>query len=225
MLKSNGGTFVVAGQAAYVQEGSKERNKMGPQTELIRAVNLALAATLILSALKLGVALATNSVGLFSEAIHSFLDLLSSTLTRIVVGLSERPADEERPFGYGKLQNLSALFEAFLLLIAGVYIIYEGLSKIHAGSKIQNVHWAMGVTVLSMVVNLYVYFQNRGVARAAESIAIETNAYHFLTDFFSSAALLIGLAIIDYTRWDIIDPIAAILIAAYIFWVAMAQIK
>lgn len=193
--------------------------------ERIRAVNLALLATLILSAVKLVTAFMTGSVSVLSEAIHSGLDLISSILTRIVVGVSDKPADEGRPFGYGKLETLSALFESVLLLVAGVYILFESASSFRHGTEIENVGIAIIVTTASMVINLFIYFQNRNVGRAHESLAIETNAYHFLTDFFTSAALLLGLVVIRYTGWVILDPIAAGLISVYIFWVAVAQLR
>lgn len=195
------------------------------QKQRIEAVNLALAATVALSVMKLAVAAVSGSVGMLSEAIHSALDLVSSLITRVTVSVSHQPADENHPFGHGKLETLSALFEAFLLIVAGIYIVYEAFVHAHAPHEIKHMGWAMGVTVLSMVVNVFVYVQNRGVGREHESLAIETNAFHFLTDFFSSAVLLIGLATVEFADWPAADAVAAGVIAVYIFWVAAAQIR
>lgn len=191
----------------------------------VRAVNIALVATFLLCVAKVSVAFFSGSISVLSEAIHSGLDLLSSVLTRLVVAVSLKPADPGRPFGYGKLENISALFEAFLLMAAGVYIVYEGVQSLHHGAALKNLDWAMVVTVVSMVVNMAVYLQNRHVGRLEESIAIETNALHFLADFFTSAALLVGLVVIHFTQWTFIDPLAAVALAIYIFAVAVAQIR
>lgn len=180
----------------------------------------------MLSVSKLVVAGATGSIGVLSEAIHSGLDLLSSLVTFFTVRASARPADWDHPFGHGKLENLSALLEAFLLLVAAGYIVFESASRWKSGEHtVVHMDWALAVTAVSVVVNLYVYFQNRSVGKAEESIAIETNAYHFLTDVFSSLAVLLGLILLQLTGWSFLDPLIAVLIAVYILWVAIVQMK
>lgn len=183
-------------------------------------------ATFVLTAGKLAVSIATGSVGVLSEAIHSGLDMLSSLVTFFVVRASGRPADWDHPFGHGKIESISALFEAFLLLVAGGYILYEGISTwLDPQHSIEHMGWALIVIGISVLVNLFVYFQNRKVAHEEESIAIETNAFHFLTDVFSSLAVFISLAIVRITGNASIDAIVAVLIAVYICWVGVAQMK
>jgi cation diffusion facilitator family transporter len=180
----------------------------------------------VLTTAKLAVAVATGSVGVLSEAIHSALDLLSSIVTFFVVRASIKPADWDHPFGHQKLESLSAMFEAFLLLAAGAYIVYEGLvTALSTGHHVHYLGWGLAVTGASSLVNLFVYFQNRGVARAEESIAIETNSFHFLTDVFSSFAVFASLALVGLTGAVIFDPLVALLVAAYVFWTGVAQIK
>lgn len=175
---------------------------------------------------KLGVSVATGSIGVLSEAIHSGLDLLSSLVTFFVVRASVRPADWDHPFGHGKIEGLSALFEAFLLLVAGGYIVYEGASRwAGEGRAVQHLDLGILVTGVSAVVNLLVYLQNRRVADAEESLAIETNSFHFLTDVFSSLAVFLSLGLMRFTDWVFLDPLVALVIAGYIFWVGVEQIK
>lgn len=172
------------------------------------------------------VAIATGSLGVLSEAIHSALDLVSSLLTFFVVRAAVRPADWDHQFGHGKIESISALFEAFLLFVAGAYIIYEGIDRTsNAHHHVQHVGWGLAVLALSMVVNLYVYLQNRRVAHAEESIAIETNAFHFLTDIFSSFAVFLSLGVIHFTNWEWLDPVVAIGIAIYIGWIGVQQMR
>lgn len=190
------------------------------------AANLALAATAFLTLSKLAVALVTGSVGVLSEAIHSGLDLVSSLVTFFVVRASIKPADWDHPFGHGKIESISALFESALLIIAGGYILYESLAAWYSPTHhIHYIEWGLGITAFSIVLNLFVYFQNKKVAHAEESIAIETNAFHFLTDVFSSLAAFIGLLLVEWTGRTYFDVLIGILISFYVFWIGMVQIK
>ncbi len=179
------------------------------------AVRLAFFATLILSILKIAAAWFTGSVSVLSESIHSSFDLLSSVLAQLTVVRAIAPADNDHQFGHGKLETLSALFEGILLVVAGVFIVYEGISHLRYGHPVVAMPVAMGVMAISVVVNLLVYLQNKKVAKHEESIAIETNAYHFLTDLITSLALLGGLVLIHFTGWHWVDPLAAVFVALY----------
>jgi len=204
------------------------KNEADPESLRRRsaAATLALIATFVLTVVKLGVSIATGSIGVLSEAIHSGLDLISSLVTFFVVKESIRPADWDHPFGHGKIESISALFEAFLLLIAGGYIVYEGLSTWFEGAHaVHNIGWGLLVTGASVAINLFVFLQNRHVAHSEESIAIETNAFHFLTDVFSSLAVFISLGVVHFTGWVAVDLVAAFGIAVYIGWVGVVQIK
>ncbi len=185
-----------------------------------------MAATFFLTVAKIGVSIVTGSVGVLSEAIHSGLDLISSLVTFFVVRASVRPADWDHPFGHGKIESLSAMLEAVLLLVAGVYIVYEGVSKWAAPEhQVHHLGWGLAVTGVSVLINLGVYFQNRNVAVEEESLAIETNSFHFLTDVFSSLAVFLSLGVIHFTHWIFLDPLIALVIAIYVFWVGVEQIK
>jgi cation diffusion facilitator family transporter len=153
--------------------------------------------------------------------------LLSSVVTYFVVKASVRPADWDHPFGHGKIESLSALFEAFLLLVAGGYIIYEGLARWtgSAPHHVEHIDWGLAVTGASIFLNLFVYFQNRRVARDEESIALETNAFHFLTDVFASIAVFISLLVLRSTQWIFVDALTGFLVAGYVFWIGVVQIK
>ncbi|MGE4234056.1 MAG: cation diffusion facilitator family transporter [Bacteriovoracia bacterium] len=191
-----------------------------------RATNIALSATFLLFVMKVVISIFTESVGLLSEAIHTGLDLLSSVVTYFVIRVASQPADSDHPFGHGKIESLSALFEAFLLLVAAGYIVFEGISKWALGTHhLHNISWGLGVIGFSMIINLLVYLQNRHVAKAEESIAIETNAFHFLTDVFSSLAVFISLGLVHFTGATFWDPLVALIIAVYMSWIGILQIK
>lgn len=154
-----------------------------------------LAAAVLLTGTKLGIGVWTNSLGILSEAAHSGLDLVAAAVTLWAVRVSSRPADREHTYGHGKVENLSALFETFLLLVTCVWIIGEAFERLMAVKEVEvepNI-WAFLVVIMSMVVD---FSRSRALKRAADkyaSQALEADALHFSTDIWSSAVVLLGL--------------------------------
>ena len=154
-----------------------------------------LAAAILLTGTKLGIGLWTNSLGILSEAAHSGLDLLAAAVTLWAVRASSRPADPEHPYGHGKIENLSALFETILLLVTCLWIVKEAGERLffHKPFELTINIWAFLVVVLSIVVD---YSRSRALKRAADkysSPALEADALHFSTDIWSSAVVMVGL--------------------------------
>ena len=154
-----------------------------------------LLAAVLLTGTKLGIGLWTNSLGILSEAAHSSLDLVAAAITLWAVQAASRPADQEHPYGHGKIENLSALLETFLLLVTCLWIIGEAAHRLFFAAKVHvdpNL-WAFLVVLLSMGVD---YSRSRALKRAADkyaSQALEADALHFSTDIWSSAVVLLGL--------------------------------
>jgi cation diffusion facilitator family transporter len=154
-----------------------------------------LAAAVLLTGTKLGIGLWTHSLGILAEAAHSGLDLVAAAVTLWAVRVSSRPADREHPYGHGKIENLSALFETVLLLVTCVWIISEAKSRLFSETlvHVDANKWAFLVVILSMVVD---FSRSRALKKAAdkyESQALEADALHFSTDIWSSAVVFLGL--------------------------------
>ncbi|MDR3608321.1 MAG: cation diffusion facilitator family transporter [Oligoflexia bacterium] len=186
---------------------------------------MGLAATIGLTALKLGVGIASGSVGVLSEAIHSFLDLISAGVTFYTAPHSIKPADEDHPFGHGKFETISSLFEALLLVIAAVMIFYEALNHFHHLQAIEYPGLAMAVIGVSIVISYWVYRQNSVASAQVDSRALRVNALHFLSDVVASVGVFAGLVLLKFTGWLWIDPAIAIVVALYILFVAGTQVK
>ncbi len=156
-------------------------------------VSVAAAGTLL--ALKLTVGLATNSLGLVSEAAHSGTDLVAALLTYFAVRVSARPADVSHQFGHGKAEHLSALGEASFLALVSVFIsvrAVERLAGITEGHV--EVRWysflVLGVVIAIDASRATVSWRT---ARRFGSAALASNALHFASDLAGSAAVLVGL--------------------------------
>jgi cation diffusion facilitator family transporter len=153
------------------------------------------AAAVLLTGMKVVVGVSTGSIGILSEAAHSALDLVAAAVTLWAVGASSRPADHDHPYGHGKIENFSALFETGLLLGTCAWISYEAgkrllFESVHVDATI----WSFGVMVVSIVVDVS---RSRALMKAAKkhrSQALEADALHFSTDVWSSSVVLVGLA-------------------------------
>jgi hypothetical protein len=110
-------------------------------------------AAIFLTLMKLVVGLLTGSLGILAEALHSGLDLVAAGVTLFAVQVSGRPADREHPYGHGKVENLSALFETLLLLATCVWIIYEALQRLFVKSvEVEASFWAFAVMIIAIAV-------------------------------------------------------------------------
>ncbi len=164
-------------------------------------------------------------MGVLSEALHSFLDLISASISFVTVRHAIKPADDDHPFGHGKFETLSSLFEALLLTAAAVWIVVEGIQHLQQPQPIQHQNLAMATIFISMVLSYYVYKNNLEAAEETESTALHVNALHFLADVVASGGVLIGLVVMTATGWTIVDPIIAFVVAAYIFVISLQQVK
>ena len=160
--------------------------------------------------LKLIVGIISGSISIMSEALHSGMDLVASVIAFIAVRISAHPPDKLHPYGHGKAENISAVIEALLLLAAVFFIIWESIKKIIAPEPLQQTEWAIAVMLFSMVTNIFVSRLLYRVARREDSIALEADALHLKTDVYTSGGIALGLVIIRFTHWYILDPLIAI---------------
>src|SRR5439155_17150715 len=154
---------------------------MSPQR---RTALVSVAAAAALVALKLATGLATHSLGLISEALHSGTDLVAALLTFFAVGVAVRPADRGHPYGHGKAEHLAALAEAGILVAASILIVWRAATRL-AGSNHGQVDprwYALVVMGGVIVVDLSRAIVSRRAAQRFESAALQSNALHFASD-------------------------------------------
>ncbi len=160
------------------------------------AANSVLAA-FALTGMKLVVGLVSGSLGILAEAAHSGLDLVAAVITLFAVRVSDRPADQDHPYGHGKVENFSALVETLLLFVTCGWIIYEAVHRLFFRAvQVTPSLWAFLVVIVSIGVDVT---RSRMLSRAARkhnSQALEADALHFSTDVWSSAVVLVGLALV-----------------------------
>ncbi len=178
-----------------------------------RAALVSVLSNSTLVALKLVVGIVSGSVSILSEAIHSANDLLAAVVALFSVRISDKPPDDDHPFGHGKAESISGAIEAALILIAAIWIIYEAIKRIVSGGEVEHLGLGTGVMLVSVLLNTFVARYLFRVAREEDSLALETDAQHLATDVYTSIGVAVGLLLVWITGWSIIDPIVAIIVA------------
>jgi cation diffusion facilitator family transporter len=185
---------------------------------------VSIAVALLLLALKLGVGLATGSLGLVSSGIESSGDVIAAALTFFAVSLGGRPADFDHPYGHRRAENLGALGEAALLVGGGVLVSVEAITRLSNSSKAPVVHWyefaVIGVALVLEVSRMSIALAG---ARRYDSAALRANALHFAGDIAGSLVVLAGLLAVRAGLHDG-DSLAALLVAVIIFAAAVRLI-
>ncbi|HQJ09770.1 MAG TPA: cation diffusion facilitator family transporter [Deltaproteobacteria bacterium] len=204
-----------------------QMNTMQADREKIVVARLSVISNSLLIAAKLSIGLMMGSVSIISEAAHSGVDLLAAIIAFVSVRKSGKPADREHPFGHGKIENISGSVEAVLILLAAGWIIYEAVRRLIDPRPIDAVGWGVGVMLFSCFVNILVSRRLFRVGEKTDSVALKADAWHLMTDVYTSAGVMAGLFIIwiaetampgRHFHW--IDPLAAIAVAILIMHAA-----
>lgn len=160
----------------------------------------------------------TGSVGLLSDAIESFVNLAGALMALWMLTLAERPADADHAHGHGKAEYFSSAFEGFLILLAAASIGYAALDRLMNPQPLEAVGFGLMVSVLASVINFATARTLMGVGRLHNSITLEADAHHLMTDVWTSAGVIGGVVLVWLTGWLWLDPIIALLVALNIVW-------
>lgn len=197
-------------------------------SEKNHAALLSLMAAVVLTSVKLGIGLYTNSLGILSEALHSGLDLVAALMTLFAVRMAAQPADKSHPYGHGKVENLSALGETLLLLFTSAWIVVEAYHRlVSGGAPVLPSLWGVAVMSLSIGIDVNRARMLRKVAKKYKSQALEADALHFWSDIWSSGVVLAGVLAVWCGSWlpesspvrpflDSADAVAALLVSLII---------
>ncbi len=180
-----------------------------------------MAASAAMTVGKFTVGFMTGSLGLISEGAHSLMDLVSTIMTYMAVRVSDKPADEEHPYGHGKIESVAALGETVLLFVTSFWIINEAAHRLITGEvEIEVTWWAVAVIVVSILMDISRAVALKRVAKKTKSQALEADALHFSSDVFSSLVVLggLGVAAMGWPRGDAIAAIGVSLFVCLAGW-------
>jgi cation diffusion facilitator family transporter len=191
----------------------------------VRIAAISLAVTAALLVLKLVFGVISGSIAVLGDAVDSATDLTAGAAALISVRISAQPADEEHPYGHGKVETISAAVAATIIAVGGGVIVYQALRRlIEGGGDIDP-----GIGLIAMVIaafaNLLLAFFMRREANRSHSMALRAEATHLQTNVVQAGMIIIGLTLVAVTNEDVFDPLVALGLAAYMGWTALGLVR
>lgn len=180
---------------------------------LKRYALISILAALVTIALKGGAYFLTGSVGLLSDALESLVNLLAAVAALGALWLAAQPADEEHAYGHTKAEYLSSGFEGALVLVAAVSIGYTSVRRLLEPQPLVDLDLGVAISAVASVLNFVVARVLAHAGRRFDSIALEADARHLMTDVWTSLGVIVGVGTAALTGWDWLDPIIALVVA------------
>ncbi|WP_319471447.1 cation diffusion facilitator family transporter [uncultured Pseudodesulfovibrio sp.] len=183
-------------------------------------------ASILTLVLKFGAWAMTDSVGLLSDATESIVNLTAAVMALTALTIAMRPADSEHAYGHGKAEYFSSGIEGMLIIIAACGIAYAAIMRFFNPQPLTNLGLGLGLALLSSVINFGTAKVMLRAAKRFDSITLEADAKHLLTDVWTSVGLVAGLAImLVMPQWKILDPIIAIIMAVNIVFAGIGLLR
>ena len=155
----------------------------------------------------------TNSMGLISDAMESFVNLASAMFALAMVTIAERPADEDHPYGHHKAEYFSSGFEGILIIAAAAAILWVSVQRLLSPQPLEQLGWGLALSVASSGFNAALAVALFRAARTYRSIALEADGRHLMTDVWTSAGVVVGIVAVHFSGWLWLDPLLAIGVA------------
>jgi cation diffusion facilitator family transporter len=186
---------------------------------------LSIAAAVATIGLKFAAYLLTGSVGLFSDAAESVVNLVAAVTALWALTLAARPPDEEHAFGHNKAEYFSSGLESALIIIAAGWIAATAVPRLLEPQPLQNIGIGLGVTLVAAAVNGGAALAILRAGRRLRSITLEADARHLLTDVWTSIGVVAGIVLVGITGWLALDPLIALVVAANIVWTGVRLLR
>jgi cation diffusion facilitator family transporter len=184
--------------------------KLLPPQVLLRA---SIAVAVITIAMKTLAWWITDSVGLLSDAMESFVNVASAAFALLMVTIARRPADADHPYGHHKAEYFSSGFEGLLIIVAALGIVWAAVQRLLHPQPIDQLGWGLALSVLSSALNAVLAWAMLNSGRLHRSMALEGDARHLITDVWTSAGVVVGVGLVALSGWSWLDPAVAIGVA------------
>ena len=167
----------------------------------------------------------TGSVGLLSDAFESLVNLAAAVVALIALTAAARPEDEDHRYGHSKAEYFSSGFEGALIMLAAASILYASVRRLLSPRPIEQLTLGVGISVAASVINLLVARVLFRAARRHQSITLDADAHHLMTDVWTSVGVIIGIWAASTTGWQRLDPIVAIGVALNIVYTGVGILR
>ena len=194
-------------------------------SSLTRFAWLSIATALVTIGLKLSAYLLTGSVGLLSDALESLVNLVAAIIALTMLTISARPPDEEHAYGHSKAEYFASGAEGSLILVAAVSIIVTAGQRLINPQPLEQIGLGLIVAVVASLINLASAQILLRAGQRYNSIILEADARHLMTDVWTSVGVLVGIGVVMLTGWERLDPLIALLVAANIIWSGVSLVR
>jgi cation diffusion facilitator family transporter len=186
---------------------------------------LSILAAIVTFALKIAAYQLTNSVSLLSDALESLVNLAAALIALASLYYAAKPVDDSHTYGHEKIEYFSSGMEGVLILVAAAAITWYAVDRLIAPKPLDDLAIGAGIAAASALVNFGAAVVLLRAGKANESIVLEADGKHLLADVWTSAAVILGLAMVWLTDLPIFDPLFALLVAANIAWTALDLVR
>lgn len=204
---------------------TKQHEGMKGRAALTRFAWLSIGAALATIALKTGAYFLTGSIGLLSDAIESLVNLAGAIMALVMLTIAARPADDNHVYGHSKAEYFASVTEGLLILGAAGAIISTSVQRLLHPKEIEQLGLGLIVSVAASGINFVVSRILLKAGKQRNSISLEADAHHLMTDVWTSVGVIGGVAVAGFTGWNILDPIVAILVALNIIWTGIHLVR
>jgi cation diffusion facilitator family transporter len=195
------------------------------RSSLTKFAWLSIGAALATIALKTGAYLLTGSIGLLSDAVESLVNLAGALMALAMLTIAARPPDEDHLFGHSKAEYFASGVEGMLILIAAAAIAYAAIQRLANPQPLEKVGVGLLVSIAASVINFVVSRILMRAGKQYNSITLEADAQHLMTDVWTSVGVIAAVALVALTGWLRLDPIIALIVAANIVWTGFSLIR
>ncbi|XCB29762.1 cation diffusion facilitator family transporter [Arcanobacterium hippocoleae] len=207
------------------QQKSFRTNADGKSADLTRFAWISIAAAIVTIATKLGAYLLVGSVSLLSDAMESVVNLVAAVVALVSLKIAAKPADSSFTFGRSKAEYFSAAVEGAMIFGAAALILFSAIERILHPVTLNNFGIGLLISAISAGVNLIVGIYLIRSGQKYSSPALTADGKHLLTDVITTAGVLLGVALIWLTGWEILDPIFAVAVALNIIYIGIGLIR
>jgi cation diffusion facilitator family transporter len=186
---------------------------------------LSAAAALATIALKTWAWQVTGSVGMLSDALESMINLAAALLALSMLRLAAAPPDAAHPYGRFKAEYFASGIEGALIVLAAASIAYAAVPRLADPRPIEAPLAGIAVSALASGINLACGLLLIAAGRRLHSIALEADGHHLMSDVWTSAGIIAGVAVVAATGWNILDPLIAIAVALHIIWIGAVLMR
>jgi cation diffusion facilitator family transporter len=195
------------------------------ERDLTRYAWLSIAAAAATIGLKAAAYLVTGSVGLLSDALESVVNLVAALIALWALRVAAAPPDAGHPHGHDKAELFSSGVEGALIFAAAAAIVASAVPRLIAPRPLEQLGLGLAVSAAASAINFAVARVLLRAGRRERSIALEADGRHLMTDVWTSAGVLVGVALVEATGAPLLDPIVAMGVAAHILWVGFGLVR